>query len=171
MAFRRSSVRSRSAPPETSRRRPPGGSFRFWRRRPESHLRCGRCRVSTTGLTCKGTTSVVSRDPYTVKRSVPEGQQSGTVRRSHVLMCHLRRDITASRLSSRHLNSRLTPPLTGVPSGDENMKAVVRERYGSPDVLELRDVAMPRPKGNEVLVRVHAASVNDWDWGLLQGRT
>jgi NADPH:quinone reductase-like Zn-dependent oxidoreductase len=49
------------------------------------------------------------------------------------------------------------------------MKAVVRERYGSPDVLELRDVAMPRPKGNEVLVRVHAASVNDWDWGLLQG--
>lgn len=49
------------------------------------------------------------------------------------------------------------------------MKAVVRERYGTPDVLELRDVAKPTPKATEVLVRVYAASVNDWDWGLLQG--
>lgn len=43
------------------------------------------------------------------------------------------------------------------------------ERYGTPDVLELRDVATPTPKAHEVLVRVHAASVNDWDYGLLQG--
>lgn len=49
------------------------------------------------------------------------------------------------------------------------MKAVVMERYGTPDILELRDVAKPTPKADEVLVRVHAASVNDWDWGLLQG--
>jgi NADPH:quinone reductase-like Zn-dependent oxidoreductase len=49
------------------------------------------------------------------------------------------------------------------------MKAVVMERYGTPDVLELRDVATPTPKADEVLVRVHAASVNDWDWGLLRG--
>jgi NADPH:quinone reductase-like Zn-dependent oxidoreductase len=49
------------------------------------------------------------------------------------------------------------------------MKAVVMERYGTPDVLELRDVAKPTPKADEVLVRVHAASVNDWDWGLMQG--
>ena len=46
------------------------------------------------------------------------------------------------------------------------MKAVVMERYGTPEVLELRDVATPTPKAGEVLVRVHAASVNDWDWGL-----
>ncbi len=52
---------------------------------------------------------------------------------------------------------------------DALMKAIVLERYGTPDVLELRDVAKPVPKANEVLVRVHAASVNDWDWGLLQG--
>src|SRR5512134_1917641 len=51
----------------------------------------------------------------------------------------------------------------------EFMKAVVIERYGTPDVLELRDVAKPTPKANEVLVRVHAASVNDWDWGMVQG--
>jgi len=50
------------------------------------------------------------------------------------------------------------------------MKAVVMERYGTPDVLVLRDVAKPTPKADEVLVRVHAASVNDWDWGLLQGK-
>jgi NADPH:quinone reductase-like Zn-dependent oxidoreductase len=43
------------------------------------------------------------------------------------------------------------------------------KRYGTPDVLELRDVASPTPKAHEVLVRVHAASVNDWDWGLLRG--
>jgi NADPH:quinone reductase-like Zn-dependent oxidoreductase len=43
------------------------------------------------------------------------------------------------------------------------------ERYGPPDVLELRDVEKPTPKADEVLVRVHAASVNDWDWGLLKG--
>lgn len=49
------------------------------------------------------------------------------------------------------------------------MKAAVMEGYGSPDVLKLRDVARPTPKANEVLVRVHAASINDWDWGLLQG--
>jgi len=43
------------------------------------------------------------------------------------------------------------------------------DRYGTPDVLELRDVAKPMPKADEVLVRVLAASVNDWDWGLLRG--
>lgn len=49
------------------------------------------------------------------------------------------------------------------------MKAVVMERYGTPEVLELGDVATPTPRAGEVLVRVHAASVNDWDWGLLRG--
>jgi NADPH:quinone reductase-like Zn-dependent oxidoreductase len=49
------------------------------------------------------------------------------------------------------------------------MKAIVMDSYGTPDVLELRDVAKPTPKAHEVLVRVLAASVNDWDWGLLRG--
>ena len=49
------------------------------------------------------------------------------------------------------------------------MKAIVFERYGSPDVLELKEVEKPVPKDDEVLVKVCAASVNDWDWGLLRG--
>src|SRR5574341_226300 len=49
------------------------------------------------------------------------------------------------------------------------MKAVVMERYGTPDVLELRDVPTPTPRADEVLVRVLAASINDWDWGMVQG--
>lgn len=51
------------------------------------------------------------------------------------------------------------------------MKAVVYEKYGSPDVLELRDIATPVPGDKEVLVRVHAVSINDWDWGNLLGST
>jgi len=51
------------------------------------------------------------------------------------------------------------------------MKALVRDRYGLPDVLEVREVERPAPKTGEVLVRVHAASINDWDWELLQRPT
>ena len=49
------------------------------------------------------------------------------------------------------------------------MKAVVMDSYGTPDVLELRDVAKPTLKADHVLVRVLAASINDWDWELLRG--
>lgn len=49
------------------------------------------------------------------------------------------------------------------------MKAMVFTRYGSPDVLELREVEKPTPTDGEVLIRVHAASLNDWDYGALLG--
>ncbi len=49
------------------------------------------------------------------------------------------------------------------------MKAIVYTKYGQPDVLELKEVEKPVPGENEVLVKVHAVSINDWDLGLLQG--
>ena len=49
------------------------------------------------------------------------------------------------------------------------MKAIVLTEYGSSDVLQLREVATPTPKNDEVLIKVHAASINDWDWCLMRG--
>jgi len=49
------------------------------------------------------------------------------------------------------------------------MTAVVFTRYGRPDVLEFRDVPRPTPKDDEVLIRIHASSINSWDWELLNG--
>lgn len=49
------------------------------------------------------------------------------------------------------------------------MRAIVFSKYGSPDVLQLKEVEKPTPKDDEALIRVHAASVNDWDWGMLHG--
>jgi NADPH:quinone reductase-like Zn-dependent oxidoreductase len=49
------------------------------------------------------------------------------------------------------------------------MKAVLAERYGGPEVLELTDVDVPQAGPNGVLVRVHASSVNPVDWKLRQG--
>ena len=49
------------------------------------------------------------------------------------------------------------------------MKAIVQARYGSPDVLQLKDLDKPVVKDDEVLVRVRAAAVNIGDWHLLRG--
>jgi NADPH:quinone reductase-like Zn-dependent oxidoreductase len=49
------------------------------------------------------------------------------------------------------------------------MKAVIYSKYGSPDVLQIKDVAKPVPKDNEVLIRVRAASVNPLDWHFMRG--
>ena len=47
------------------------------------------------------------------------------------------------------------------------MKAIVYTQYGPPDVLQLQEVEKPAPKDDEILIGVHAASVNQYDWHLL----
>lgn len=50
------------------------------------------------------------------------------------------------------------------------MKAIVIQKYGQPDVLQFKEVEKPNPKDDDVLIKVHAASINDWDWGFLRGK-
>lgn len=49
------------------------------------------------------------------------------------------------------------------------MKAIVYCNYGTPDVLEVKEIAKPVLHDDEVLIKVYAASLNDWDQGLLEG--
>ena len=48
------------------------------------------------------------------------------------------------------------------------MQAIIYTTYGSPDVLQLKDIEKPTPKVNQVLVKVHAASANPADWHLMR---
>lgn len=50
------------------------------------------------------------------------------------------------------------------------MKAIVRDRYGPPDVLKLGEIEKPAITDEQVLVRVHAASLNLGDWHMMRGR-
>ena len=49
------------------------------------------------------------------------------------------------------------------------MKAIVQDRFGSPDVLQLADTDLPEAGAGDVLVRVHAAALNPADWHILRG--
>ncbi len=49
------------------------------------------------------------------------------------------------------------------------MKAIVCTQYGSPDVLQLKELEKPAPNGGQILVRIHAASANPLDWHLMRG--
>jgi len=50
------------------------------------------------------------------------------------------------------------------------MKAIVYDKYGSPDVLELKEIDKPAVGDDQVLIRVRAASVNPLDWHFMRGR-
>jgi NADPH:quinone reductase-like Zn-dependent oxidoreductase len=50
------------------------------------------------------------------------------------------------------------------------MKALLYDKDGSREFLGIREIEEPAPKKNEVLVGVHAVSIKDWDWGLVQNK-
>jgi NADPH:quinone reductase-like Zn-dependent oxidoreductase len=79
--------------------------------------------------------------------------------------------VAAGVLSLALYMSHTTPcgPTPSPPAGATLMKAVVRHCYGSPDVVRYEDIPKPSPKDNEVLVKVHAASVNPLDWHEMEG--
>jgi len=54
-------------------------------------------------------------------------------------------------------------------STDSLMTAIVQDRYGSADVLQLREIERPRPRAGEVIIRVHAAGVDFGVWHLMEG--
>ena len=50
------------------------------------------------------------------------------------------------------------------------MKAIILKEYGLPNNLEIGEVEKPIPNDTQVLVKIHAASINDWEWGLVRGK-
>ncbi|MGR3810504.1 NAD(P)-dependent alcohol dehydrogenase [Jiulongibacter sp. NS-SX5] len=50
------------------------------------------------------------------------------------------------------------------------MKAILQFNYGSPDNIELGTYQKPKPLKNQILVKIHASTVNDWDWSLVRGK-
>ncbi len=60
-------------------------------------------------------------------------------------------------------------PAPAVSDKAELMKAIVYRCYGSPDVLKFEDIEKPTPADDEVLIKVHAASVNPLDWHYMRG--
>jgi hypothetical protein len=79
--------------------------------------------------------------------------------------------LAAAGLSLGLFVSHTTPcgPTPPRPLGATAMKAAVRHCYGSPDVVRYEDVAKPAASDRQVLVRVHAVSVNPYDWHFVEG--
>ena len=50
------------------------------------------------------------------------------------------------------------------------MKAILLTKYGAPENLEVKEVAKPTPKENEVLVKIKATAINDYDWSMVRGQ-
>jgi NADPH:quinone reductase-like Zn-dependent oxidoreductase len=60
------------------------------------------------------------------------------------------------------------PARPGIPDLRSAMHAIVQDRYGGPEVLELAEVPVPEPGEDQVLIEVRAASVNPYDWHLMR---
>ena len=75
-----------------------------------------------------------------------------------------------SKPAPEHESTRGTGAPRRLTAPRETMKAIVHTRYGSPDVLDLRDIDKPALTDDGVLVRVRASSVNPAEWYAVAGR-
>jgi NADPH:quinone reductase-like Zn-dependent oxidoreductase len=75
--------------------------------------------------------------------------------------------VSSLAIALSHSSSCAPTPL--LPGHATTMKAIVYRCYGPPDVLKYEAVEKPTPADNEVLVKVHAASVNPLDWHYMRG--
>src|SRR5690606_21755270 len=64
---------------------------------------------------------------------------------------------------------RSTPNISAALRREQTLKAACRDNYGTPDDIEIRDVPIPTLATEDVLVRVHATTVNRTDCGVLSG--
>jgi NADPH:quinone reductase-like Zn-dependent oxidoreductase len=61
-------------------------------------------------------------------------------------------------------------PAPALPGNAVRMKAIVYRQYGSPDVLKLEEVEKPTMAANQLLIKVHDASLNPLDWHFMRGK-
>ena len=77
------------------------------------------------------------------------------------------REMTSGRMAAVAVDDG--PATATAAARETTMKAIVQDKYGSSEVLELRDIDKPEIGDNDVLVRVRAAAVNPGDWAIMSG--
>src|SRR6266576_2872882 len=134
-----------------------------------------RCRLEAEGALVRpitapppnGSQPPIARQPTGARRVGPAVAYARANRRAEV------RPAGSQQRAPRPLADRVSlNPRKANDSGDGSgsmMNAIVQVRYGSPDVLHLKDIDKPVVRDGGVLVRVHAAAVNIGDWHLLRG--
>src|SRR2546430_17632676 len=77
------------------------------------------------------------------------------------------REMTSGRMASVAVEDG--PATATAAARETTMKAVVQDKYGPSEVLELRDIDKPQMGDGDVLVRIRAAAVNPGDWAIMSG--